>query len=98
MEIAKNQKGFKRLNVSDETWNNITSDLNKILLVYGSNGKGKSTIKDLFQIENLSENFDMKNEERLNLFYKQYGTSNFLVFDEMFVGDFVYREDSLQKN
>ena len=57
MKLAEKQKVFKQLNIDDTLWNDIKKDDNKVLIVYGSNGRGKSTIKDLFQKEKYSLNF-----------------------------------------
>ena len=57
MKLAENQKVFKQLNIDDTLWNDIKKDDNKVLIVYGSNGRGKSTIKDLFQKEKLEKKF-----------------------------------------
>ena len=98
MELAKNQKGFKKLTIDDSLWNDIKDDRIKILVGFGSNGKGKSTIKDLFQNDNLTPNFELKNDPQSNGIYAEFGKNNYLVFDEKFVDQFVYSNNALQQN
>lgn len=98
MELAKNQKGFKELSIDDALWNTIKDDNNKVLVAFGSNGKGKSTIKDLFQNDNLAKNFEHENDSQSNCLYTEFGGNKYLVFDEKFVEQFVYSNDSLQQN
>lgn len=98
MKLAENQKVFKQLNIDDTLWNYIKKDDNKVLIVYGSNGRGKSTIKDLFQKENLEKKFGCELENQSNTLYNEFGNNKFLVFDEKFVDQFVYFNNSLQQN
>lgn len=98
MKLAENQKVFKQLNIDDTLWNDIKKDDNKVLIVYGSNGRGKSTIKDLFQKENLEKKFGCESENQSNTLYNVFGNNKFLVFDEKFVDQFVYFNNSLQQN
>lgn len=98
MKLAENQKVFKQLNIDDTLWNDIKKDYNKVLIVYGSNGRGKSTIKDLFQKENLEKKFGCELENQSNTLYNEFGNNKFLVFDEKFVDQFVYFNNSLQQN
>lgn len=98
MKLAENQKVFKQLNIDDTLWNDIKKDDNKVLIVYGSNGRGKSTIKDLFQKEKLEKKFGCESENQSNTLYNVFGNNNFLVFDEKFVDQFVYFNNSLQQN
>ena len=98
MKLAENQKVFKQLNIDDNLWNDIKKDDNKVLIVYGSNGRGKSTIKDLFQKENLEKKFGCESENQSNTLYNVFGNNKFLVFDEKFVDQFVYFNNSLQQN
>jgi len=98
MKLAENQKVFKQLNIDDTLWNDIKKDDNKVLIVYGSNGRGKSTIKDLFQKEKLEKNFGCESENQSNTLYNEFGNNKFLVFDEKFVDQFVYYNNSLQQN
>lgn len=98
MKLAENQKIFKQLNINDTLWNDIKKDDNKVLIVYGSNGRGKSTIKDLFQKENLEKKFGCESENQSNALYNEFGNNRFLVFDEKFVDQFVYFNNSLQQN
>lgn len=65
MKLAENQKVFKQLNIDDTLWNDIKKDDNKVLIIYGSNGRGKSTIKDLFQKEKLEKSLDVN--QKINL-------------------------------
>lgn len=98
MKLAENQKVFKQLNIDDTLWNDIKKDDNKVLIVYGSNGRGKSTIKDLFQKEKLEKKFGCESENQSNTLYNVFGNNKFLVFDEKFVDQFVYFNNSLQQN
>ena len=98
MEIVKNQKCYNKLTTEDAIWTSITDANNKIIVAYGSNGRGKSTIKDLFQKENLSKNFELMGEEQSNSFYATFGQSKFMTYDESFVDGFVYSGDGLKKN
>lgn len=98
MKLAENQKVFKQLNIDDTLWNDIKKDDNKVLIVYGSNGRGKSTIKDLFQKEKLEKKFGCESENQSNTIYNVFGNNKFLVFDEKFVDQFVYFNNSLQQN
>ncbi|NLD78922.1 MAG: hypothetical protein GX641_01115 [Mollicutes bacterium] len=70
MNIAKNQKGLKTLDVSDEIWNSIKDEKTNFIVAFGSNGKGKSTIKELFQKENINKNFNYRNDEQSNKIYE----------------------------
>ncbi len=98
MKIAKNQKGFNELTIDNTLWNEIKRIENKILVAYGSNGKGKSTIKELFQQQNLAENFDLSGYVQQNEFYNEFGNSKFLVYDEQFIDSFVYTNNDLSQN
>lgn len=98
MKLAENQKIFKQLNIDNALWDDIKKDDNKVLIVYGSNGRGKSTIKDLFQKENLEEKFGCESENQSNTLYNEFGNNKFLVFDEKFVDQFVYFNNELQQN
>lgn len=98
MKLVENQKVFKQLNIDDTLWNDIKKDDNKVLIVYGSNGRGKSTIKDLFQKEKLEKKFGCESENQSNTLYNVFGNNKFLVFDEKFVDQFVYFNNSLQQN
>ena len=98
MKLAENQKVFKQLNIDDTLWNDIKKDDNKVLIIYGSNGRGKSTIKDLFQKEKLEKKFGCESENQSNTLYNVFGNNKFLVFDEKFVDQFVYFNNSLQQN
>ena len=98
MKLAENQKVFKQLNIDDTLWNDIKKDDNKVLIVYGSNGRGKSTIKELFQKEKLEKKFGCESENQSNTLYNVFGNNKFLVFDEKFVDQFVYFNNSLQQN
>ena len=71
---------------------------NKIILFYGSNGRGKSTLKDLLINENLSKNFELQNDEQINEIYNIYNQNDLRVFDDKFINNFIYLNDSLQKN
>ena len=98
MEIARNQKGIKSLIINDQIWNEIIDPSNKLIVAYGSNGRGKSTIKDLFQHNNLTKNFEIEDEDQVNALNSAFGQSNFLIYDEDFVNNFVYSNDGLKKN
>ena len=98
MEIAKNQKGIKSLFIDDELWKKINGEQEKIIITYGSNGIGKSTIKDLIINEKLNPNFDCENEGQENELIKNFKECNYLIFDENFVSRFVYSDKGLQKN
>ena len=98
MKLAENQKIFKELNIDDNLWDDIKKNNNKVLIVYGSNGRGKSTIKDLFQKESLEKKFGYESENQSNVLYNEFGNNKFLVFDERFVDQFVYSNNSLQQN
>lgn len=98
MELAKNQKGIKSLTIEENVWNQIIDPTKDIIVAYGSNGRGKSTIKDLFQKSNLDKNFELENEPQSNQFNEEFGQSEFLIYDDNFVNKFVYSNDSLNKN
>lgn len=98
MEIVKNQKCYNQLTTDNTIWNSILDVNIKIIVAYGSNGRGKSTIKDLFQKSNLHKNFELMGEEQSNNFYTHFGQSNFMVYDEIFVNSFVYSGDGLKSN
>ena len=98
MIIAKNQKGLKKLEISDDVKNKVMDVNNKIILLYGSNGRGKSTIKDLLLNENLPKNFEMQDDEQINNIYNIFNNDELLIFDDKFVNKFIYLNDSLQKN
>lgn len=98
MIIAKNQKGMKKLEISEQLKNSVLDPNNKIILFYGSNGRGKSTLKDLLINENLSKNFELQNDEQINEIYNIYNQNDLRVFDDKFINNFIYLNDSLQKN
>lgn len=98
MEYVKNQKGIKSLKMDEEIWNSIIDAENKVIVGFGSNGRGKSTIKDLFRKENLNTNFELPNEEQINKFFNEFGNYNYLVYDEDFINSFVFSNDGLKKN
>ncbi|MBR1417017.1 MAG: AAA family ATPase [Bacilli bacterium] len=98
MIIAKNQKGMKKLEISEQLKDKILNMDNKIILFYGSNGRGKSTLKDLLINKNLSKNFDMQDEEQFNEIYNIYNSNDLCIFDDKFINNFIYLNDSLQKN
>lgn len=98
MELAKNQKGIKSLTINEDIWNRIIDPTKNIIVAYGSNGRGKSTIKDLFQRSNLEKNFELENEQQSNQINLEFGQSKFLIYDDNFVNKFVYSNDSINKN
>lgn len=98
MKLAENQKVFRQLNIDDTLWNDIKKDSNSVLIIYGANGRGKSTIKDLLQKENLEKSFGHESERQDNILYNEFRNNKFLVFDEKFVDQFVYSNNSLQQN
>ena len=98
MIIAKNQKGIKKLNIEQNILDKILSDDIKFIVGFGSNGKGKSTIKDLFVNENLKPNFEYENEEQTNEIKKYFEKNKKLIFDSKYIADFIYANDSLKQN
>lgn len=98
MEYVKNQKGIKALKMDESIWNSITSEENKVILGFGSNGRGKSTLKELFRKQNLKKNFSLENEEQINKIFDAFGSYDYLVYDEEFINGFVFSNDGLKKN
>ena len=98
MEYVKNQKGIKSLKMDESIWNEIINNDNKIIVGFGSNGRGKSTLKELFRNQNLNKNFEMINDPQENKIYDYFGTCNYLVYDEEFINSFVFSNDGLHKN
>lgn len=98
MLIAKNQKGIKRLSASQDVIDEISNEANKVIVCYGANGKGKSTIKDLFLMDNLEENFELGNKQQLNLIKSKFLSSKFKVFDDTYIDKFIYNQDKFNQN
>lgn len=98
MEYAKNQKGIKCLKMEEEIWNTIVAEETKVVVGFGSNGRGKSTIKELFRKPNLNKNFELLNEEQTNMLFNEFGSYDYLVYDEDFINGFVFSNDGLKKN
>ena len=98
MLVAKNQKGLKELSISEDIINDILSNDTKVIVGYGSNGKGKSTIKDLLTIDNLEKNFELQEENQLNLLKNSFKNANYMVFDNSYINKFIYTEDKFHQN
>ena len=54
--------------MEEEIWNTIVAEETKVVVGFGSNGRGKSTIKELFRKQNLKKNSSLENEEQMNRF------------------------------
>lgn len=80
MEYVKNQKGIKSLKMDETIWNSITSDKNEVIVGFGSNGRGKSTLKELFRKQNLKKNFSLENEEQINMIFDVFGNYDYLIY------------------
>ena len=98
MEYVKNQKGIKSLKMNETIWNSITSDENEVIVGFGSNGRGKSTLKELFRKQNLKKNFSLENEEQINMIFDVFGNYDYLIYDEEFINGFVFSNDGLKRN
>lgn len=96
MEYVKNQKGIKSLKMDEKIWNGIKD--NKIIVGYGSNGVGKSTLKELFTKPNLKKNFKLEKENQQNEFFNEFGSYEYLIYDDKFIDSFVFSNDGLKKN
>ncbi len=98
MEYVKNQKGIKSLKMSEDIWNSIKSEDNKVIVGYGSNGVGKSTLKELLTNQNLKKNFSLEDESQKNDFFDEFGSYDYLIYDDKFIDSFVFSNDGLKKN
>ena len=51
-----------------------------IYLLVGANGRGKSTLKELFRKQNLKKNFSLENEEQINMIFDVFGNYDYLIY------------------
>lgn len=98
MELAKNQKGIKILESDEDIWNKVKSTDTKIIITFGPNGRGKSTIKDLIVKDKLVENFECEGQEQTNIINDTFKGMNYLIYDEEFISNIVYTNSNLHKN
>lgn len=98
MLIAKNQRGIKELNINQNIVDKILLDESKVVVGYGSNGKGKSTIKDLFMLDNLEKHFELQDEEQMNLIKNSFVNANYMIFDNSYINKFIYSDDKFHQN